>query len=99
MKPSPYLRQPMASESGQAILIALIMVTVIATLAGTAMVRNSATARIAARATDYAEVERVSDGVIEYAYGVWKGAIQFQGGALNSDQSGQARGSGPAFHA
>ena len=87
----------MASESGQAILIALIMVTVIATLAGTAIVRTSGTARIAARATDYAEVERVSDGIIEYAYGVWKGGIQFQGGALTSYQAGQLIASVPTF--
>jgi hypothetical protein len=79
----------MASESGQAILVALIMVTVIATLAGTAIVRTSGTARISARATDYAEVERVSDGSDRICLRRVEGCNQEKGGALTSTQAGE----------
>jgi hypothetical protein len=84
-------------ESGHAILVSLVVLSVIAALTGTAIVRTSGTARMAARATDYAEVERVSDGMIEYAYGVWKGRTQEKDNFLHKDDTDNLLGNPPVF--
>ena len=76
-------------ESGQAILITLVVLTTVAALTGTAMLRTSGTSRMAARSTDFAETERVSDGLIEYAYGVWKGKTREWDGAITKGHISQ----------
>ena len=86
-------------ESGQAILVTLIVLTVVASLAGTAMLRTSGTGRLAARATDFSETERISDGLIEYAYGVWKGKTREWDGAITKAHIDALNlaGSAPSF--
>lgn len=97
MKSSFYIDARRRRESGQAILMALVVLTVVAALTGTAMLRTSGTARLATRATDYAEVERISDGMIEYAYGVWKGATQRKDKELTAKEATDALSGAPSF--
>src|SRR5690349_9013057 len=61
------------TESGSAMIVALLLLLIVMTISAVSFSRSSGTARLAARATDYAEVERASDGLEEYAYGLWKG--------------------------
>jgi hypothetical protein len=65
--------RPRRAESGHAMIVALLLLLIVMSISAVSFSRSSGTARLAARATDYAEVERTSDGLIEYAYGVWKG--------------------------
>lgn len=73
-------RQP--SVHGHSFIVALMILAVISSLSAMAIIRTNGSARLNSRATDYAEGERVADGMIEYAYGVWKAATQNQDGAL-----------------
>lgn len=80
-----------AENSGHAMIVALMAIAVVAGLAGAAVLRTSGTSRFGARATDYAKVERVSDGMIEYAYGIWKAKTIEAGKALaKGDTTGMA---------
>lgn len=90
-----------AAHSGQAMIGALILLAVLTGLASVVIQRTSGSARMSARASDYSEAERISDGLIEYAFGVWKAKtlalgrpLGFSGGSLNTtdltlDSSGQ----------
>lgn len=51
---------------------ALILLAVIAGLSALAVQRTANSARASARATDFSETERTADGLIEYAFGVWR---------------------------
>lgn len=97
MKSNSFQEGQTRNDSGQALLVSLMALSVIAALTGTAILRTSGTARMAARATDYAEVERVSDGMIEYAYGVWKGEVQRQDRALSAYEVRNLPDGAPSF--
>lgn len=71
-------------SAGHAFIVALMILAVISSLSAMAIIRTGGSARINSRAADYAEGERVADGLIEYAYGVWKGATQSRDGALTT---------------
>lgn len=77
MKRPPFILQ----ETGHAMIAALMLAGVVASLSAIAMLRTTGTGRFGARATSYAKVERQADGMIEYAYGVWRAAT------LNADQA------------
>lgn len=78
LRPAP----PAAAQQGHAIIVALMILSVISSLSALAIFRTSGSARLNSRAADYAEGERVADGMIEYAYGAWKKAIQNKDGEL-----------------
>ena len=80
----PRLR-PLSSwrRAGHTLLVALTAATIVSSLVGVAMLRTSATARIASRANNYAASARAVDGVLEYAYGAWKAAVVQKDGPLN----------------
>ena len=80
--PFPQAARSVSAQKGHAFIVALMVLGVISTLSALAIFRTSGSARLNARAADYAEGERVADGIIEYAYGVWKGATQTRDGAL-----------------
>jgi hypothetical protein len=73
-------------SQGHAFIVALMILAVISSLSALAIVRTSGSARLNSRAADYAEGERVADGIIEYAYGVWKAATQNRDGALTATE-------------
>ncbi len=66
--------------AGHTLLLALITATLLTGLVGVAIQRSTSAARIGARATSYANAARAVDGVLEYAYGMWKsGTVQKDG--------------------
>ncbi|MGB8167014.1 MAG: hypothetical protein WCF18_05945 [Chthoniobacteraceae bacterium] len=72
-----------AGQQGHAFIVALMIIAVICSLSALAIYRTTGSARLNARASDFSEGERVADGMIEYAYGVWKKAIQNKDGELS----------------
>src|SRR5436190_12149688 len=80
-------RSSKVDQQGHTMLVALFLLTVIATLATLSVSRTAATARFGGRATDYARTERGADGLIEYAYGVWKAAIVQKDQPLNVSEA------------
>src|SRR5262245_58135311 len=97
MKKATMLALRKQRKSGQAVLLSLAIITILAALIGTSVVRTSGTARIASRAAEYAEAERVSDGLIEYAYGVWKGRTQEMNNWLPKFETQRLTGTPPNF--
>ena len=79
-------------QSGQALVAALILTAVTVSIAALVVQRTTGSARMSARSNDYAETERVSDGLIEYAFGVWKAATLAKGAPLGAtfDTNGKA---------
>ncbi|MEQ1858614.1 MAG: hypothetical protein ABMA13_01615 [Chthoniobacteraceae bacterium] len=75
---------PTSGNSGQAMIVALILLAVVTALSGVVIQRTSASARSSARASDFSDTERTSDGLIEYAYGAWKAATLAKGSALGA---------------
>jgi hypothetical protein len=71
------------SSQGHAFIVALMILAAISSLSALAIYRTSGSARLNSRAADYAEGERVADGILEYAYGVWKKAVQNKDGELS----------------
>lgn len=71
------------AEQGHAFIVSLMILAVISSLSGLAIYRTTGSARLNSRAADYSEGERVADGMIEYAYGAWKKAIQNKDGELS----------------
>lgn len=71
-------------RSGQAFIVAMLILAIISSITAVAIVRTTGSARLNARASDFAEGERVADAAVEYAYGVWKKAIQANDGPLTS---------------
>src|SRR5689334_3794052 len=69
-------------ESGQTMVIALILLAITTALAAVAIQRTGGSARMSARSNDFSETERTSDGLIEYAYGAWKAATLAKGAPL-----------------
>jgi hypothetical protein len=82
--PFPRAARHASSSQGHAFIVALMILAIISSLSALAIFRTSGSARLNARAADYSEGERVADGVIEYAYGVWKAATQNRDGALSA---------------
>jgi hypothetical protein len=73
---------PQSSKAGHSLLVALTAATILTGMVGLAMLRTTAASRVGARATSYAAAARAADGVMEYAYGVWKSATVQKDGPL-----------------
>ncbi len=88
------------SLSGHTLLWALAVITIIVGISAVAMSRTNGTARMGLRATNFAAAERAADGVIEYAYGVWKTATVQKDAPLSSTLTNDAavlNGAGPSM--
>ena len=86
MKPLPFrpAMRRLPAIQGHSFVVALMIILVISSLSAVAIMRTSGSARLNARAADYAEGERVADAIIDYAFGVWKKGIQNKDGELSS---------------
>lgn len=78
------MRTRRSSRAGHSFLVAMIILSVVATMCALAITCTSHSARLNARAADYAEAERVADSVIDYAFGLWKKGIQNKDGELST---------------
>lgn len=74
---------PPRRTAGHTLLVALITATLLTAMVAVAIQRSTSASRIGARATNFANASRAVDGVLEYAYGVWKSATVQKDGPLS----------------
>ncbi len=91
MKPSSA-----SAESGNILMVALIVVAVVSGFVAVALNSTNGAARLSDRSRDYAATTAAAEGAVEYAYGIWKRRIANKNGALTTTET-NATLTGPAF--
>ena len=89
-------RANLPAETGNILMVALIVVAVTSGFVAVAMNVTNNTARMSDRSRDYAAASAAAEGAVEYAFGVWKKRIATNNRALTTAEA-NASLTGPAF--
>ncbi len=89
-------RSPSLSESGNMLMVALIVVAITSGFVAVALNVTSNTARLSDRSRDYAAASAAAEGAVEYAFALWKKRIATNNRALTTTEA-NASLTGPAF--
>lgn len=80
-------------------LVALLVTSVAAGLVSVAVLRTGNATRMTTRAVDFADTERAVEGLIEYAFGVWKTRTVQKDSPLTDSEAAALVSSAPTFPA
>jgi len=78
------------TSRGNALIVALIMVVAVSGFVGVAFTTTDGAARASDRSRDYAGAQAAAEGVVEYAFGVWKGQIASGNGPIAGSSTATA---------
>ncbi len=91
------LSLPLRASEGSSLLLVLAAITVVAVFVGVAISGTGETARLSARARSYSNVQKATEGAIEYGFGIWKARILAKARPLTQADLNSRPLTGPTF--
>ncbi len=83
-------------RNGSGLIIVMCILAIVSLFIGIAIDSTSTTARMSARARNYAAVEKATEGAVEQGFGIWKARIISKNSPLTTAEA-NANLTGPAF--